>query len=542
MIKNTLPSERDFSLSLWTRILRAGIPLLSLFLLLGGCSRPTAKTVPLPEEATLPEKHAPAPADPGKWRGFNLTDMIGWGGYGHEKKFQEWDFQAISKLGFNYVRLPLDCRIWLVKDQASTVMDEEVLKRLDQAVAWGQKYGVHVNLNLHRAPGYCVNTSLADDGHLWTDPKLQELFVYYWRELAKRYKDVPASDLSFNLVNEPRKVTPEAYATLAMRASKVIWEMSPERLVFVDGILDPVSDGPLPGLDDPRIWQSTHNYKPAELTNYGVTWRGKDWIPFLARPIWPMPLISKTLLGPSQANNPKTASEQKEFAGKPVVMLDLKDFPGGLFRVRVMQVSGVGASLQIAADGVPLATWELVPFKMVPNPKTVSFGRDYYVRIPAGTQRIDVSAPVGDWIELNQIGFQPDGGKEVMTPVVFQNKYSSIRPEPIVVDLNSSTPFKVTRWMDQEWLYEEMFSKWHKVLGKHFFVGEFGAFAGTPHEAALPWMEDNLRNFKKMGVGWALWEFRGGWGVLDSKRTDVDYEEWEGHKLDRKMLELLQKY
>jgi hypothetical protein len=36
--------------------------------------------------------------------------------------------------------------------------------------------------------------------------------------------------------------------------------------------------------------------------------------------------------------------------------------------------------------------------------------------------------------------------------------------------------------------------------------------------------------------------FRGSFGVLDSGRTDVKYEDFQGHKLDRKLLELLQRY
>jgi hypothetical protein len=44
------------------------------------------------------------------------------------------------------------------------------------------------------------------------------------------------------------------------------------------------------------------------------------------------------------------------------------------------------------------------------------------------------------------------------------------------------------------------------------------------------------------GIGYALWNFRGDFGVMDSGRKDVGYENWYGHKLDRKMLTLLQKY
>jgi len=47
---------------------------------------------------------------------------------------------------------------------------------------------------------------------------------------------------------------------------------------------------------------------------------------------------------------------------------------------------------------------------------------------------------------------------------------------------------------------------------------------------------------KTAGLGWALWNFRGSFGIMDSDRRDVVYENWRGHKLDRKMLELLQRY
>ena len=52
-------------------------------------------------------------------------------------------------------------------------------------------------------------------------------------------------------------------------------------------------------------------------------------------------------------------------------------------------------------------------------------------------------------------------------------------------------------------------------------------------------MEDNLAVWKEEDLGWALWNFRGSFGVLDSGRKDVEYEDWNGHKLDRKMLEML---
>ena len=34
----------------------------------------------------------------------------------------------------------------------------------------------------------------------------------------------------------------------------------------------------------------------------------------------------------------------------------------------------------------------------------------------------------------------------------------------------------------------------------------------------------------------------GAFGLLDSGRGDVAYEDWQGHKLDRKLLDLLQQF
>ena len=73
-------------------------------------------------------------------------------------------------------------------------------------------------------------------------------------------------------------------------------------------------------------------------------------------------------------------------------------------------------------------------------------------------------------------------------------------------------------------------------------VGDWGAYQNTPHPVVLGWAEDCLRNWQDAGWGWALWNFRGSFGIFDSGRKDVTYETFDGHQLDRKYLELLQRY
>lgn len=484
----------------------------------------------------------PIPENPSNWRGFNLGDK-GWRDAKANQPYREWDFQKISEFGFNFVRLAIDYRVWLVEGEDRRVMNEKVMKEIDQAVEWGGRYGVHVDISLHRAPGYCVNPNLGDeDNKLWHNKDTQDLFVYYWEQMAARYKGISNARVSFNLVNEPHRVTGAVYVAIAKRACDAIWAIDPERMIMSDW---DQGNAPLAELDDPRIWQSSHNYKPSGITNYGVTWRDQDWIPFLPTPRWPTPMIPQTLLGPIQAQNPYTTPEQKEFAGKPVVMLDLKDFPGGVLRIRLSRVSGNGASMQVLADDRVLGSWEVVPFKAILDAKVIAMrGSEYFVKIPAGTKRIGIASHVGDWIDLGEIGLKPEGGEEVSTPTYFANKRSNERPEPVKIDFsNKERPFDSSRWMDADWLYESYYRNWHEQLGSHFFVGEFGCFSGAPHVSSLAWIEDNLKMFKRMNVGWALWEFRGNWGIINSNRADVAYEDMgDGNKLDRKMLELLQRY
>lgn len=110
---------------------------------------------------------------------------------------------------------------------------------------------------------------------------------------------------------------------------------------------------------------------------------------------------------------------------------------------------------------------------------------------------------------------------------------------------------KMNDWgipLDMEWNQErlklQLIDPWKKLqqqgVGVH--VGEFGAFNNTPHQVVLAWYRDMLSLWKEAGWGWAMWNFRGGFGVLDSERKDVKYENFEGHKLDREMLELLKEF
>jgi len=91
---------------------------------------------------------------------------------------------------------------------------------------------------------------------------------------------------------------------------------------------------------------------------------------------------------------------------------------------------------------------------------------------------------------------------------------------------------------------EEFYQPWFDLAqqGVPVFCGETGAYNKTPHPVALAWLRDVLDMLKKHNIGWALWNFRDTFGILDSGRADVEYEDFNGHKLDRKLLSLLQEF
>ncbi|MCL2185015.1 MAG: glycoside hydrolase family 5 protein [Treponema sp.] len=116
--------------------------------------------------------------------------------------------------------------------------------------------------------------------------------------------------------------------------------------------------------------------------------------------------------------------------------------------------------------------------------------------------------------------------------------------------------FPVPAWPDVEeaaaggevtprkWLWEKYFKPWEEFIknGGRVIVGEWGAHNRTPHNVVLKWMEDNLQNFKEAGIGWAMWNLNDSFGILDSGRTDAEYVDFNGRKLDLEMLNLLRRY
>ncbi len=322
----------------------------------------------------------------GSWRGVNAVSMFyaPWNvtddcAYG---RYLESEFALFKKLGLNFARLPIDYRFFVSADDWEHWL-EDGLEKVDAAVEYGRKYGIHVNLCLYRAPGKVEYPAEPSIQSLRSDHMAMEAFKRIWREFARRYKGIPNSELSFNLVNEPTW-SEKDYIRVFGETVDAIHKVDPGRFIILDG--NQCATKPVPHFFNvPLTGQSFRGYAPHTFSHYGVWYGGHPNV----RPRWP--------------NGP----DDKEMQWVPQGQADM------------------------------LAKQDCIP-------------------------------------------------------------------------------------------------KGYPVI-----IGEFGCYADMDHVSCLKWMEVGFKEWKKRGYGWAIWDYDGPFGFVDSRRRDAEYIEVDGRKIDRKMLELL---
>lgn len=338
-----------------------------------------------------------------RWRGFNLTNFFQAFSRGEEGAgmVREDDLKWIRDWGFDFIRLPMDYWLWIDSEWRNTKqlspdvmekIDESMMEKVDRAVELGAKHDLHVSLNFHRAPGYCINNPEREPFLLWSDKRAEDAFVFHWELFAKRYQGVSTEQLSFNLVNEAPGVregymSAEDYRRVMTRATEAIRKVTPGRTIIIDGLS--VGNKVVDNMISTGVAQSVHAYTPAGISHYHASWVDKNM-------------------------------------------------------------------------SFPTPTWPLL-------------NKDGSVKC----DRAALEAHYAPWAELARKG-----------------------------------------------------------IGVH--CGEAGCYNKTPYDVFHAWLSDVMDILKGHGIGYALWNFRGSFGLLDSGRSDIEYEDWYGHKLDRRMLTLLQ--
>ena len=478
-----------------------------------------------------------------RWRGFNLLEKFN----GQNRPFLENDFRMISDLGFNFVRLPMDYRAWIMKGDRKK-FHEQTLKEIDLAVEYGLKYGIHTMINFHRAPGYTVARP-QEDPLVWDDDETLDVCALHWKTFAKRYAGIPGESVSFNLFNEPANIDIRKFMKVHRRLCEAIRAEDPNRLIICDGM----SWGTKPTMElgELHVAQATRGYMPMEISHYRASWVGEYLRDMKTPPTWPLLNVNGLLFNPQKAGI-------QEFQQKPAVIhLKLKGRAGRL-RFKVNQVSSRARLLIETLDssgnvqkllfdhlyqpGPGKGDWETVVFKPEWNCYQNFYHKNEIIEIPAETAALQFRVAEGDWMSIEELAFQSENaaGESVLKCA---STWTEGRFSITCAIKNSQILWDGSQVKDAQWHwdnYVKPWQEWEKIGG--VMVGEFGAFNQTPHEVVLAWMRSLMENWKKAGWGWALWNFRGSIGVMNSERQDVKYMNWHGLKMDKKMMDLLQEF
>ena len=98
------------------------------------------------------------------WKGFNLTDFFSPKLNTGKLVTTEDHLKWMRDWGFNFVRIPIAYPCYVNFDRSRNITRDEVynidtkaVDTIDTLVNMAHKHSMHVSLNLHRAPGYCIN-------------------------------------------------------------------------------------------------------------------------------------------------------------------------------------------------------------------------------------------------------------------------------------------------------------------------------------------------------------------------------------------------
>ena len=206
--------------------------------------------------------------------GFNFLWMVFWAPGRPPRPTDERALDFMAEQGFDFARVPTDYRHW-VPDYDYKHPKEAVWEQIDAYLAALRDRGIHMSLNMHRAPGYCINGNDLEKHNLWLDREPQDGFVFAWECFARRYKGVPSAELSFDLLNEPPSIgqygfTRVRHARIIRRTVAAIRAIDPDREIVIDGLAG--GHLAMPELADLAVVHSGRGYQPMAVSHYKAGW------------------------------------------------------------------------------------------------------------------------------------------------------------------------------------------------------------------------------------------------------------------------------
>lgn len=203
----------------------------------------------------------------------------------YENFIHEEDIVKIHDMGFDHVRLPIDCNVYEAEDGSRLEKGYELVERV---VKWCASCGLNIILDLHKAYGYDFNDAgNGEKNSLFTDPYLQDRFVSLWESIAERFGKYP--HVAFELLNEVvEENNAQSWNELIRKTVAAIRRFAPETIIIYGGI-QWNSATTLKYLEQPadsHILFTFHFYEPLLFTHQKAHWVAgitKEDVPYPAR-------------------------------------------------------------------------------------------------------------------------------------------------------------------------------------------------------------------------------------------------------------------
>ena len=152
----------------------------------------------------------------------------------------ENDIKALSKWGFNLVRLPFHYNVLTPPDSPGVYL-ESGFAIFDSLINWCRKYNIYIILDLHCAPGGESDQPISDYDpavpSLWQDTAKQTRTVDIWKTIASRYKNEPVV-AGYDLINETRWDFPSGNKPLHdlfVRITNAIRSVDTTHILYIEG-------------------------------------------------------------------------------------------------------------------------------------------------------------------------------------------------------------------------------------------------------------------------------------------------------------------
>ncbi len=178
-----------------------------------------------------------------------------------KREIDQHDFNLLKALGFKSIRLPVAFGFF----ETQKISLDNVLKRLDNIVNLCNKNGFKLVIDYH-------NGEFNDTNYLTETAKIVKL----WLILTKRYKNVSADNLMFEIYNEPPHMNEKIWKDAAYNITAAIRKVDANRTLIVGASnFNSIYElSRFVRLADENIIYTFHFYEPFFFTHQGADWVG----------------------------------------------------------------------------------------------------------------------------------------------------------------------------------------------------------------------------------------------------------------------------